>query len=254
MIGRLMAVVATAMTIAACSSEPLPAPTATADIPATVSAAVALALGTPVPQPVDVPPEPERVDTTAVIPKREPIGTPDIDATINAAVAKYALGEDPDSLEFWTIASTEEARLRLEQDPSAIDAKDELGRTPLGIAVSRNSNPEVTAVLLNRRGKFPTNILHSAVYNSNPDVVSLLLDVGAGIMAEDQLVGWTPLHTAAWDCCNTSVVSLLLERGADIEAEDFLGRTACQMALEPRLAGSAECDWHGAKNIALLCR
>ena len=52
-------------------------------------------------------------------------------------------------------------------------------------------------ILLERLRSFPTNFLHSAVYNSNPDVVRLLLDAGVDIMAEDQLVGWTPLHTAA---------------------------------------------------------
>ena len=252
--GLLLAVAATAVTIAGCGSELRPEPTATADLPATVTAAVALALGTPVVQSADAPPETRSVPTTPVDPEPQPGGTPDIEATINAAVANYAIGEDPDSLEFWAIATPDDARRRLEQEPGIIDAEDELGRTPLSIAVSRNPNAEVTAILLDHRGSFPRNILHTAVYNSNPDIARLLLNAGADIMADDQLVGWTPLHTAAWDCCNTSVIALLLQHGADLGAVDFLGRTACHMAREPRLAGTADCDWHGAKNIALLCQ
>lgn len=246
--------VATVVVFAGCGSEPDPAPTATPDIPATVSAAVALALGTPVTQPVDATPEPVLAPTAQPDAHREPAGTPDMEATINAAVATYALEENPESLEFWAIANDEEARIRLEQHPGVINAKDELGRTPLSIAVSRNENPEVTAILLDRRGSFPVTILHKAVYNSNPEVVALLLDVGADIMVEDLLVGWTPLHTAAWDCCNTSVIALLLERGAVVNAQDYLGRTPCQMALAPRLTGTLDCNRNAAENIALLCR
>lgn len=120
-----------------------------------------------------------------------------MEATINAAVAKYSLAEDPESLEFWAIVTPDDVRRRLEQDLDVLDATDELGRTPLKVAASRNTDPKVTMILLERLRSFPTNFLHSAVYNSNPDVVRLLLDAGADIMAEDQLVGWTPLHTAA---------------------------------------------------------
>ena len=178
-----------ATTITGCGSELQPKPTATADIPATVSAAVALALGTPGLQPTAAPPEPRRAATSPASPESQPDGTPNMEATINAAVANYSLAEDPESLEFWAIATPDDARRRLDQDPGVLDAKDELGRTPLKVAVSRNTDPEVTMVLLERRRSFPTNILHSAVYNSNPDVIRLLLDVGADIMAEDQLVG-----------------------------------------------------------------
>ena len=250
----MLVAIAVVWALTGCGFQSQPTPTATPDIPATVEVAVALALGTPVARPTYTPPQPADGSTTTPDARREPVETPDIEATINAAVATYTLEENPESLEFWAIASPEEARIRLEQQPGIINAKDDLGRTPLGIAVSRNTNPEVTRILLDRRGGFPVNILHRAVYNSNPEVVTLLLNVGADIMAEDQLVGWTPLHTAAWDCCNTSVISLLLERGADRNAVDFLGRTACQMALEPRLVGTLECNKNAVQNIALLCK
>ena len=236
------------MVLAGCGSEPQPTPTP--DIPETVSAAVAEALGTPIAHPTVSPtaiPTPKPVTSA-------PIGTPDIEATINAAIAIHTLSENPESLEFWAIASTEDARQRLEVHPEAINAKDEDGRTPLNVAASSNPNVEVTALLLDRRGRFPANILHKAVYNTDPEVVALLLGVGADIMAEDRLVGWTPLHTAAWDCCNTSVISLLLEHGADIEAEDALGRTACQMAMKPRPVGTTTCNRNAVANIRLLCR
>ena len=90
-----------------------------------------------------------------------------------------------------------------------------------------------------RSGFFGYTPLHfAAEYNSNPEVVGLLLERGADLEARDR-DGRTPLHFAARRGRNPAVVGLLLDRGADLEARDMVGRTPLHWAAEsdPEVVG-----------------
>ncbi len=65
--------------------------------------------------------------------------------------------------------------------------------------------------------------LHSAArYNSNTEILALLLDAGATVNAKDR-AGDTPLHWAAAENINAKIITTLLEAGADVNAVDRYG-------------------------------
>jgi ankyrin repeat protein len=99
----------------------------------------------------------------------------------------------------------EVVRILIEYDPAYINARDEIGWTPLLMASSgRNSK--------------------------DGSVVRFLLEHGADINVQNQF-GRTPLHEASHYGV-LEIVRLLLEHGADVEAKYNDGKTALQEAVE----------------------
>lgn len=113
----------------------------------------------------------------------------------------------------------------------AISGEEELDRlstlVALGVAARYNSNPEVINVLLEHiidddyrnfsSGKFLISrlLLEAARNNSNPEIIITLIENGADINARDVISGHTPLMSAASGNPNPDIILTLLEMGAD---------------------------------------
>lgn len=78
--------------------------------------------------------------------------------------------------------------------------------------------------LVNARNELGSTPLHIAAGNPTPDIASLLLDHGAAVNARDNN-GATPLHIAAFSGHKANV-ELFLARGANVHARDNSGKTA----------------------------
>ena len=100
-----------------------------------------------------------------------------------------------------------------------------------------NPNPEVISLLL--KAGADVNVLGGinnstplgvAAWNNTPEVVSVLLKAGARVNATNQF-GSTPLMVAAGHNPKArEVIALLLDAGADVNAKDLSGRTAVDYA------------------------
>ena len=85
-------------------------------------------------------------------------------------------------------------------------------------------------------GKTP--LMYAANYNTNPDVLSVLIKAGADVNLRDG-EGSTPLMYAAGFNTNDEVLERLIEAGADISAEDDYGLTIFGYAKEnPAIKGT----------------
>ena len=203
----LLAAMAVAMVFAGCGSEPQPAPTATPDIPAMVSAAVGKALC--------------------------------VNSATPAEVRPGYCGRLCDET-FWHTAGLEEVNSELDRGAD-IEARDDLGATPLHLAAAANNNPAVIALLLDQCADIMARVnkhidglgltpLHVAAgFNTELAVIALLLDRGAHIDARNDY-GETPLHTAATLNAEPAVIALLLDQGADIAARADDGATPLHRA------------------------
>jgi len=78
--------------------------------------------------------------------------------------------------------------------------------------------------VVNARNELGSTPLHIAAGNSTSDIVRLLLDQGAAINSKDNR-GVTPLHIAAFSGHKVNL-ELLLAKGADVHAKDNQGKTA----------------------------
>ncbi|MEJ2703756.1 MAG: ankyrin repeat domain-containing protein [Sedimentisphaerales bacterium] len=119
------------------------------------------------------------------------------------------------------------------QEDSDVDARDELGWTPLHWAALMGRE-EVGRVLLskgarieaeNNYGFTPLNIV---AYGGNLRGAEFLIGNGANVSTRAQN-GFTPLHSAAYQG-HREIVELLLTHGADKALKDRRGRTAMTLA------------------------
>lgn len=96
------------------------------------------------------------------------------------------------------------ARDLLDADGGLIDARDTDGSTPL----------------------------HCAAWKGHKEVVSLLIERGADVNAQNNNTHWggTPLHAAA-HANNTEIVHLLIAHGADVNARSVNDRTPIDETL-----------------------
>ena len=193
----MLPVMVAAVLLTGCGSNAAPELTATPDIDATVNAKVSQALGTPIAQPT----------------------------VIRPGHCGRLCDQD-----FLPTAGLEEVRSELNRGTD-IEARGNLGWTPLHIAAGFNTEPAVIALLLDRgadiaaKGDFGWTPLHAAAgNNSEPAVVLLLLDRSADIEAKDN-DGSTPLFSAAAFNTEAAVIALLLQRGADMAAANNFGQT-----------------------------
>ena len=69
----------------------------------------------------------------------------------------------------------------------------------------------------------------AAAHNSNPEVITVLVQAGADVNATDAS-GVTPLMLAAAGNSNPEVITVLLSLGADPKAKDNSGKTAIDHA------------------------
>ena len=116
------------------------------------------------------------------------------------------------------------------------------GWTPLMAAAMFNPQPEVMTIRLKagaevnaRDNRNATPLMYAADSNPNPAVIATLLAAGADINARDK-AGWTPLMYAVSNLADSmsnppgSMIILLLNAGADAKPRDSLGRSALDMA------------------------
>lgn len=142
--------------------------------------------------------------------------------------AKDDLGRSPLLLAVMDAQSLELVRW-LHERGVPVDEPDVSGRTPLSFAADRGDFP-IARYLLERKAAVDsrdvmrrTPLMHAAGAD-HPQVIGLLLEHGADVNVQDQF-GDTPLIVA---CAKGHVeaVKLLLERGADPKLKDQEGRTA----------------------------
>jgi uncharacterized protein len=90
----------------------------------------------------------------------------------------------------------------LDEDPGLVNRRDDKGRTPIDLAVSRSS----------------------------PEVVELLIQRGADINKRDEVYGSTPLRqVVARD--RKDIAEILLRHGVDIAMKNNAGETAYSFAV-----------------------
>jgi ankyrin repeat protein len=116
-----------------------------------------------------------------------------------------------------------------------IEAKDQVGRTPL-LRASKNGQEAVVKLLFQQHANVETEDqigrtpLSWAAQNGHKAVVHLLLQQGANVERKDQ-IGRTPLSWAAQNG-QEAIIHLLLQQGANVQAEDQAGRTPLSWAAE----------------------
>jgi hypothetical protein len=121
---------------------------------------------------------------------------PETAASDHEAECRAAAGDHEALYAFCALAldgRIDNARARIEEDPSLVSAVSEAGAT----------------------------IVHIAVLSSDPGLVELALDHGAPVDAGNR-VGVTPLHMCAVSGSG-EIAKLLLDRGARVEARDVDG-------------------------------
>ena len=117
-----------------------------------------------------------------------------------------------------------------------VNAKDNLGKTPVMIISPKEKSQEIYKLLisyradLNEKDMFGDTVLHNAIMvNSDAETVSILTNNGADINTRNK-EGVTPLHIAVQKD-NVAVARLLTENGADIHTLDAKGKSSLDMAL-----------------------
>ncbi len=120
-----------------------------------------------------------------------------------------------------------------------VNARDTNGLTPLLTAAAYNTNPEVVAVLVEAGADTEardtvhgsTALMWAARLNPNPDLITALLKAGANLNAQSTLVGKTALAWAADRGVNPAgMILMLLKAGADAKVVDKLGNAALYYA------------------------
>ena len=123
--------------------------------------------------------------------------------------------------------------------------KDELGRTPLAVAVGGGKSLEIAKFLIskgadvNAKGYRGETLLHNAGATwatgttFNIEIVKFLVSHGADVNAKDD-GGLTPLHCAATngsdDNDKIEILKFLVSHGADVNAKDDKGLTPLHYA------------------------
>ena len=119
-----------------------------------------------------------------------------------------------------------------------VEAKDEVGWTPLHLA-SRDNSIAIAKLLIERGADVDakTNVgltpLHLASMRNYVEIAELLIKAGADVEAKDNR-GQTPLHWASIENY-IELAELLLERGADVKVKDNKGKTPLDRARSDKM-------------------
>ncbi len=120
-----------------------------------------------------------------------------------------------------------------------VNAKDNVGKTPLYYAIQAGNSAaisvlvshgsDVKTVEINAKDSNGQTALHRAAKANDAAAIPALLSSGADINAKDN-AGLTPLHYAA-QANNAAAIPVLLSSGADINAKDNVGKTPLHYAI-----------------------
>ena len=123
------------------------------------------------------------------------------------------------------------------QSGARVTARSADGSTPLMRAAWKNSNPEMVTALVNAGAAInahsadgSTALILAAQENSNPEMIPALIRAGAAVDAREN-GGATPLMWAARENPNPAVITALVNAGADVNARDNLGVTPLMWAV-----------------------
>ena len=137
-------------------------------------------------------------------------------------IDRNELGQTPLHIAIQQNQKSKVAKL-LSETETDINAKDNYNDTPLHLAVELN-NLKMVKLLLGKGAKvdlknaFDETPLHKAAYSDNIKIINLLLKYRAYIQAETQN-GSSPLHTAAKQN-QFGTACYLISKGADVNAKD----------------------------------
>lgn len=139
-----------------------------------------------------------------------------------------------------------------------LDARDELGRTPLHWACTTGKT-HFAELLLSRPHGCPAGYinatelrnktaLHLATAHDREDVIQMLLEYGADVNARSD-GGWTPLHNACEKMCKKKecdkecdkIVCILLAAGADLNSQLLNGMTPLHLAAQSGHTAIVKC-------------
>lgn len=100
--------------------------------------------------------------------------------------------------------------------------------TVTGVAACLNAGADP-----NEQDRWGYTPLHfAAAFNSDPAIITTLVDAGAKLEARDHEWGATPLHWAAWSTNNPAIITVLLNKGAELNAKDQGDSTPLHAAAE----------------------
>ena len=95
------------------------------------------------------------------------------------------------------------------------------------IKLGANVNAKADVNVKPEADRWATALMLSAKYNSDPEVITVLLRAGTDIKAQD----YRALMSAAGYNKNPEVIKVLINAGADVNAKDAAGKTALDYAL-----------------------
>ncbi|MBR0222370.1 MAG: ankyrin repeat domain-containing protein [Synergistaceae bacterium] len=98
------------------------------------------------------------------------------------------------------------------------------------IKLGANVNAKADVNVKPEADRWATALMLSAKYNSDPEVITVLLRAGTDIKAQD----YRALMSAAGYNKNPEVIKVLINAGADVNAKDAAGKTALDYALSWR--------------------
>jgi ankyrin len=117
-----------------------------------------------------------------------------------------------------------------------VETTDELGMTPLLLAVKHGHRPMVELLL--EKGADLSHARHDgltplfmAIREGRTDMVALLLEKGADVNVRGAISSVTPLHIGAYEG-NQEIVTLLLKYGADKQARMTSGELPVDLARQ----------------------